>query len=91
MLKLKLSKEADRFLQKIPAKYGKQIAERILALQENSSSLPTEDVKGYPPFRRLKSGEYRVIYFVADKTLNVALIGKRNDDEIYRQIERMRR
>ena len=91
MLKLRLSKEADRFLQKIPAKHSKQIAERILALQGDPSMLPTEDLKGYPPFRRLKSGEYRVIYFIADETLHVTLIGKRNDDEIYKQIERMRR
>ena len=91
MIKLRLSKEADRFLRKIPAKHGKQIALRIQALQENPSATPTEDVKGYPPFRRLKSGEYRVIYFIADGTLNVTLIGKRNDNEIYRQIKRMRR
>ena len=91
MLKLRLSKEADRFLQKIPAKHGKQIAERILALQGDPSALPTEDLKGYPPFRRLKSGEYRVIYFITDDTLHVTLVGKRNDDEIYRQIKRMQR
>lgn len=91
MLKLKLSREADRFLQKIPAKHGKQVAERILTLQEDPAALPTEDVKGYSPFRRLKSGEYRVVYFIENETFHVTLIGKRNDDEIYRQIERMRR
>ena len=91
MLKVRLSKQADRFLQKIPAKHGKQIAERIQTLCNDPASLPTEDLKGHPPFRRLKSGEYRVIYFIEGETLSITLIGKRNDDGIYKQIARFKR
>ncbi|MGQ0486394.1 MAG: type II toxin-antitoxin system RelE family toxin [Hyphomicrobiales bacterium] len=91
MLKVKLSKQADRFLQKIPARHAKQIAERILALRNDPASTPTEDLKGHPPFRRLESGEYRAVYFIEEKTLFITLIGKRNDDEIYKQIARFRR
>ncbi|MGH6819432.1 MAG: type II toxin-antitoxin system RelE family toxin [Methylocella sp.] len=91
MLKVKLSRQADRFLQKIPAKHGKQIAERIQILRDDPASLPTEDLKGHSPFRRLKSGKYRVVYFIEDETLFVTLIGKRNDDEIYKQIARFQK
>ena len=85
MLRLKLSKEAARFLEKIPAKHVRQIAERIAALQADPT-VPTEDLKNHPPFRRLKSGEYRIIHFIEDGTLYITLIGKRNDDDIYKQI-----
>ena len=91
MRSLKLSKDAARFLQKIPTKHGKQIAGRILALQADPEGLPTEELKGHPPFRRLKSGEYRVIYFIDGETLHITLIGKRNDDAIYKQIARFRK
>ena len=55
--------------------------------------VPSEELKGYAPFRRLKSGEYRVIFFIdaATGTLHIPVIGKRNDDDIYKHIARMRR
>jgi mRNA interferase RelE/StbE len=90
MLRLRLSKDAARFLDKLPAKHARQIAEKIAALQADPT-LSTEDVKGHPPFRRLKSGEYRIIHFIEDDTLYVTLIGKRNNDDIYKQIARFRR
>ena len=43
---------------------------------------------GYP-FWRVRAGNYRIVYAVAADTLNVLLVGKRNDDEIYRQLRRM--
>jgi mRNA interferase RelE/StbE len=92
MPKVKLSKQAARFLQKIPLKHGRQIAERIQALVADPIALPTEELKGcYPPFRRLKSGEYRVVYFIEEETLFITLIGKCNDDEVYKQIARLKR
>jgi len=42
---------------------------------------------GYP-YRRADIGEYRIIYRVEEDCLKVALVGKRNDDEIYRQLSR---
>ena len=37
---------------------------------------------------RVDSGEYRIVYTVTEDTLRVVLIGKRNDDEVYRRLER---
>jgi mRNA-degrading endonuclease RelE of RelBE toxin-antitoxin system len=44
------------------------------------------EMKGYP-FRRTDTGEYRIVYRVESDCLKVSFIGKRNDDEIYRQIK----
>lgn len=91
MLTIKLSKRADKSLGKIPVKQAGQIAARIKQLATDPSALPTVELKGYAPWRRAKSGEYRIIYKIDEDILRVALVGKRNDDEIYRLIERFLR
>ena len=91
MLKINLTKDADRFLRKIPAKHGKQIAERLYALMQDPESLPSVELKGYAPYRRAKSGEYRIIFYIECGTLFVPLIGKRNDDEVYQLLKRFLR
>lgn len=91
MLTIRLSKRADKALSKLPAKQAKQIAQRIKALAEDPLNIPSSALKGYSPWRRVKAGEYRVIYHVEGDELLIGLIGKRNDDEVYRLIERFMR
>ena len=38
--------------------------------------------------RRIKSGEFRVIYALDGEVLQIRLIGKRNDGDIYKALER---
>jgi mRNA interferase RelE/StbE len=73
---------------KIPAKHGKQIAERLLLIAENPSDVPSAELKGYAPYRRAKSGEYRIVFRIENSTVFVSLIGKRRDDEIYQMLSR---
>lgn len=91
MLKINLSKDAARFLQKLPPKHGKQIAERLQMLMADPEALPSAELKGYAPYRRAASGEYRIIFFVEGDTLFVPMIGKRNDDEVYQLLKRFLR
>lgn len=88
MPRLDLSRQAAAFLQSLPAKQGRQIAEKLQALETDPSAVPSEALKGYSPMRRLRAGEYRIIYAVADDVIEVRLIGKRNDDDIYKALER---
>lgn len=44
-----------------------------------------ERLKGYD-YHRVTAGEYRVVYDVRDGVLRVIVIGKRNDDEVYRRL-----
>jgi mRNA interferase RelE/StbE len=44
-------------------------------------------MRGYP-FHRVDIGEYRIVYAWDDKTVDVFLIGKRNDDEVYKRLKR---
>lgn len=88
MLAIDLSKQAAGFLESLPAKQARQIAEKLQSLANDPQALLTEGLKGYAPMRRLRAGEYRIIYVVDGQILQVRLIGKRNDDEIYKALER---
>jgi mRNA interferase RelE/StbE len=86
--RLVLSKQAAAFLQALPAKQARQVAEKIQALGDAPDSVSSEMLKGYAPMRRLKSGEFRIIFVVEGDVVQIRLIGKRNDDEIYKALGR---
>jgi mRNA interferase RelE/StbE len=85
MLKLSVSKRARKFLDDLPAKQFRQIVRKVFSLQENPRPNDTEQLKGYP-FLRNDVGEYRIIYDVQEDTLRLILVGKRNDDDVYKQL-----
>ena len=88
MPRIDLSKQAADFLRGLGAKQARQIAEKLQQLGVDPASLPSEALKGYSPMRRLKSGEFRIIFAVEADVVQIRLVGKRNDDEIYRALER---
>jgi mRNA interferase RelE/StbE len=85
MLKLLVSKRAQKFLDNLPPKQFRQIMKKVFALLENPSPHDSEQLQGYP-FMRNDVGEYRIIYDVQGDTLRLILVGKRNDAEVYRQL-----
>jgi len=85
MLKLLVSKKAQKFLDGLPTKQFRQIIRKIFALLENPRPHDSEELHGYP-FLRNDVGEYRIIYDVQGDTLRLILVGKRNDAEVYRQL-----
>ena len=87
MLKINLSKDSEKFLKKLPPKHGKQIAQKITALRENPKPNDSKLLKN-SSYLRADIGEYRIIYSVEDNTLKIFLIGKRNDDEVYKRFKR---
>jgi mRNA interferase RelE/StbE len=88
MPKIDLSRQAVDFLTGLGPKPARQIAEKLRQLAADPTALPSEALKGYAPMRRLKSGEFRIIFAVEADVVQIRLIGKRNDDEIYKALER---
>ncbi|MGL4438792.1 MAG: type II toxin-antitoxin system RelE family toxin [Bosea sp. (in: a-proteobacteria)] len=86
--KLELSRQAMEFGERLPAKQQRQIAERLERLKQAPHDPPSEQLQGFAPYRRLKAGEFRIIYIVENENVLVRLIGKRNDDEIYKALTR---
>lgn len=79
------------FLKGLQPKIAAQIAKKVLAL--NVEPLPSDSkaLTGYQGYYRVDSGEYRIVYrFNVDAALvEVILVGKRNDDEVYKQLKRL--
>jgi mRNA interferase RelE/StbE len=84
-----LSREAAKFLDRLPPKHGRQVAARIVALGADPFAADTIQMKGAAAaFRRADIGEYRIIYRVAGAVLKVVLFGRRNDADVYRRLGR---
>ena len=47
MLAIDLSRQAAGFLERLPVKQARQIAEKIQSLATDPQALPTEGLKGY--------------------------------------------
>ena len=87
MLKIDLSKQAQKFLKTIPDKHAKQVARKLISMQVDPRPNDAKKLVG-SSFLRVDSGEYRIIYQVnTESILEIVVIGKRNDDEVYRQFK----
>lgn len=88
-MKLLLSKAARDFLDTLPPKQFRQVVTTVFRLLSEPYPHDSKQLKGYP-YHRVDIGEYRIVYEVEGDDLRVVLIGKRNDDEVYRLLKRMK-
>jgi mRNA interferase RelE/StbE len=86
--KLDVTKDVLEFIQELDPKRFKQVLNKTLSLLENPHPHDSKKLVGYEEYFRADIGEYRIIYRVDDDTVRIALIGKRNDDEVYKKFER---
>lgn len=90
-LKLKVSKQAGRFVEELQAKQYKQVVGTVLDLLKNPEPHDSKLLKGsVDRNRRVDIGEYRITYRLEGDMVLVLVIGKRNDDEVYKILDRMR-
>ena len=87
MYSINITKVAGKFLKKLPPKQFKQVVGTILALRENPIPHDSKKLIGYPKYQRVDIGEYRIIYRIDTETVYIAVIGKRNDDEVYKRFK----
>ena len=90
MLRIQISKKAQKFLSKLPAKQKNQIAIKIQLLRKCGHCPDSIQLKG-SVWYRVDVGEYRIIYDIeADDLLVIPLVGKRNDGEVYKRLSRLK-
>ncbi|MFP4305733.1 MAG: type II toxin-antitoxin system RelE family toxin [Desulfococcaceae bacterium] len=87
MRKIDITKSAGKFIKKLPAKQYRQVVGTMLGLRENPMPHDSKQLSGYPEYRRVDIGEYRIVYRTDVDTVYIAVVGKRNDDEIYRRFK----
>ena len=88
MLRLDLTKQTIAFLDKLQPKQFKQVSKKIFSLMVNPKPHDSKELKGYP-YRRADIGEYRIIYRIEEGLVKIALVGKRNDSAVYRELARL--
>jgi mRNA interferase RelE/StbE len=75
-------------LNSLPAKHFKQVVTKALALTSEPFPSDSKALHGHEGLFRIDSGEYRIVYAVMEDAVQIILVGKRNDDEVYRQLSR---
>jgi mRNA interferase RelE/StbE len=90
VITIDLKPKAKKFITFLPPKHKRQIKGRILSLQNDPLPHDAKKLLGHENYTRIDVGEYRVIYrYEEEKDLIIiALVGKRNDGEIYRIAKR---
>lgn len=84
-----LFRDALSFIEKMQPKHARQVLLKIIALCQDPTPPDSKALKDSDEgYHRVDSGEYRIIYRVVEDVLEVHLVGKRNDDEVYRQLKR---
>lgn len=87
MRTLDITRDAWKFLGDLDPKRYKQVAHKMLSLLADPTPNDSKALHGSDK-HRCDSGEYRIIYSFDAATVRVALIGKRNDDQAYRELKR---
>lgn len=89
MLKLQISKKAQKFLISLPPKQQRQLAIKIMELRQKGHLSDSSHLRG-SSWHRVDFGEYRIIYAIEEEDLLIIpLIGKRNDDDVYKKLRRL--
>jgi mRNA interferase RelE/StbE len=93
MFDIQLSKSAIKILSKLPTKHARQVHSGIEKLVHDPFPKDAKKLKGYEDFLRIDAGEYRIIYkiHIDKKIIQIYLIGKRNDSEVYRKFKRSKK
>lgn len=84
MKSLNITKDAMKFIEQLPSKQYRQVASKVFDLLRNPFPQDTKQVKG-SNYYRVDIGEYRIVYHLEGDCVKVAVIGKRNDSEVYRK------
>lgn len=90
MLNIDLKPKAKKFIDSLPPKHKRQIKDSILSLQDNPMPHDAKKLISYENYIRVDIGEYRIIYRYEKEEclITVVLVGRRNDNNIYRIAKR---
>jgi mRNA interferase RelE/StbE len=85
---LSITKEALEFIRALESKPFKQVLNKVLSLLSDPTPADSIQMKGHGGLHRTDMGEHRIVYCFDEDTVSVLVIGKRNDDAVYKQVER---
>jgi mRNA interferase RelE/StbE len=60
---------------------------KILSLIDNPRPQDYKALQGYSDYYRVDQGEFRIVYEIRSEEVYIVRVGKRNDDEVYQNLE----
>ena len=87
MRTLRPSRAAAKFVAELPPKPFRQVWLKVLGLLAEPYPHDAAELTGYT-FHRVDVGEYRTVCRATEAEIELLLVGKRNDDKIYKQLKR---
>lgn len=89
MHKLNPTKDALNFIRALEPKQFKQVMNKVLSLLIDAKPADSSFLQGYEDLLRVDIGEYRIVYrFDNQDTVSILIVGKRNDDDVYKRLDR---
>jgi mRNA interferase RelE/StbE len=88
MRKLVPNKAVLKDLLDLPAKQYRQVVSAIFDMLVEPRPHYSKVLTG-TPYHRIAIGEFRVVYRFDDESIYLLAFGKRNDDEIYKLLQRI--
>ena len=84
---LRIKKSVHKQLLKLQPKFFKQVMSKILYLINNPRPQDYKALQGYWDYYRVDQGEFRIVYEIRSEEVYIVRVGKRNDDEVYQNLE----
>ena len=82
IFKVKLSKKAEKFLDKLPQRDRERILSALRTLRENPLSLDIRKLEG-TEFHRIRVGTFRIIVYIDWKTKTIAVLKIDKRERVY--------
>ena len=81
---VEFTRPARKELDALPNPIALQLKRHILALEETPRPRGAKKLKGFKSAYRIRSGDYRIVYSVEDKTKTVTVTHVAHRREVYR-------
>jgi mRNA interferase RelE/StbE len=86
---VEVAPKAEAQIKTLPKPEAKRIVAKLAQLATDPRPPKSEQLSGSPPFRRVRVGDYRVIYAVDDTARTVIVARVRHRKEAYRDLDRL--
>lgn len=85
LYQIQLTKTAEKQLRRLPKKDLRRIDAKIRELAKNPYMDGSGKLKGAPDLRRVRAGDYRIVYSVESAILVVTVVRIGHRREVYRR------
>lgn len=85
---IEFTSAASRDLDRIRGRDFEQVDAKIVALAEEPRPAGSSQLRGYPNYRRVRCGAFRIVYRIEDDRHAVVVVAAANRRDIYKAMRR---